>query len=264
MFVPGIDERKVKKSTVIEADTVILDLEDSVPPNLKEAARGKIVELLEELDWGDREVCVRVNPLSTLDAYRDLAVIGRLELDCIVLPKAETPPRDVYRATGIEVIAMIETPRGLLNIEEIASSEGVTGITWGPADLALHIGGMENVLDDSDYLRIAVAVTAAAYDVDPIDKVYFNINDPEGFKLDALKAKRLGYVGKMVIHPNQVTLANQIFTPSREEVEWAKRVVKAYEDAVKRGIGAVSLEGKLVDAVHYKLAKKLLERIGKR
>ncbi len=260
MFVPGIDERKIRKSITIEADTIILDLEDSVPLGFKEEARNTVKRALSDLNWGKREICIRINPLSTIDSYKDVSMIERLEVDCIVVPKAEATLEELHRATGMNLIAMIETPRGFMRLEDIVSSEGVTGVTWGPADLALHMGGFEGSLDDNDYLRVTIAIAAATYDVDPIDKVYFNIRDLDGFRRDALKAKMLGYIGKMVIHPSQVSIANDVFSPSEDEIAWARRVVKAYEEAMERGLGAISLEGKLIDSVHYKMAKRLLER----
>jgi len=262
LFVPGNDERKIRKSAELGADAVILDLEDSVPPGDKERARELITRLLGELEWRGKELCVRINPLSTIEGIVDLAHTVRWDkVSCIVIPKAEGDLSFVHRATGKALLPLIETTRGVLRAEDIARSEGVVAITWGPADLALSVGGELGAYEGNTYLRSIIAIIASAYGVEAIDKVYFKIDDPEGFRRDALEAKRLGYSGKTVIHPSQIEIANEVFTPSREEIEWAKKVIEVFEEAARKGKGAARIDNQMIDAVHYRLAKRILERV---
>ncbi len=261
LFVPGMDERKVRKALSIPADSIILDLEDSVPVIEKDRARDAVTSFLRDLDWGSKEICVRINSIYTENGLRDLIALSKADrLDCIVVPKAESDLSFIYRLTGIEIVPIVETAKGFISLESIATSEGVSGITWGPADLALSVGGDLRSFENSSYIRIRIALVANAYGIDPIDKVYFSIDDLEGFRRDCIEAKKMGYIGKTVVHPTQVEVANQVFTPSREEVEWAKEVVEVYEQALKTGRGAVKHRNQLIDAVHYRIARRILER----
>jgi citrate lyase subunit beta/citryl-CoA lyase len=246
LFVPGNDERKIRKSAELDADSYIFDLEDSVPPDDKERARELLSKLLQELDWRGKEICVRINPIHTANGILDLVYISRWDkVSCIMIPKAEGDLSFIYRATGRSILPLIETAKGLLRIEDIARSEGITAITWGPADLALSVGG-----------------ELSAYEgIDAIDKVYFKIEDLEGFRRDAIEAKKLGYVGKTVIHPSQIEIANEIFIPSKEEIEWARKVIELFDEAVKKGKGAARMGDQMIDAVHYRIARRILERI---
>ncbi|MDT7889131.1 MAG: CoA ester lyase [Desulfurococcales archaeon] len=261
LFVPGIDERKIRKSAELAADSVILDLEDSVPPGDKERARELISKLLPELEWR-RELCVRINTLYSIDGILDIVHVSKWDkVTCIVIPKAEGDLGFIYKATGRNIVPLIETARGFSRIEDIARSEGVVAITWGPADLALSVGGEVSAYENNIYIRSLIAITASAYGIDAIDKVYFKIEDLEGFRRDALEAKKLGYVGKTVIHPTQIEISNEIFTPSREEIEWARKVIELFEQASRMGKGATRMGGQMIDAVHYRIARKILERV---
>jgi citrate lyase subunit beta/citryl-CoA lyase len=263
LYVPGGEERKVRKAPSIGADVVVLDLEDAVPPGMKEEARRLLSTLLEELEWKG-ELCVRVNPLWSGEGMRDLEHVARWDpVSCVVVPKAEPGlPGLAYRATGRSVVPLVETPRGVVRLEDVVREEGVAAVTWGPADLALSVGGRLEAYSGSACVRTWVALAAHAYGVDPIDSVYFKVDDVEGYRREALEAKALGYVGKSAIHPRQVEVANEVFTPTREEVEWARRVVEVYESAAARGAGALKVEGELVDAVHYRIARRILEAAG--
>ncbi len=155
---------------------------------------------------------------------------------------------------------MIETAKGLLKVEDVIRSEGVTAVSYGAADFALSVGGVVKTYEQNQVLKTMVVSAARAYGVDPIDKVFFDIKDIEGFRKECVEAKSMGgFIGKQVIHPSQIPVANEVFSPSEEEINWAKRVVEAYEKAVREGRGAISLEGQLVDYVHYKLAKRILD-----
>ncbi|MEM3350628.1 MAG: CoA ester lyase [Saccharolobus sp.] len=260
LYVPAISEKMIRKSLEINADSIIFDLEDSVPPEDKEKARELLTKLLKELDWGKKELCVRINSLQLLDSYRDISIIGNEDkISCIVVPKTEGDISFLYKATGKSLIPLIETAKGVMRIEEIARSEGVVAISYGIADLSLSLGGDYTFYERNEFIKTKVVITAKTYDIDAIDKVYFDLKNLEGFRRECEEAKKLGYTGKQVIHPSQVEIVNEVFSPSKEELEWARKVIEAYEKAKREGRGAIRLDDKLIDYVHYKIAKRIVE-----
>lgn len=259
MFVPAINEKMIRKSTELEADSIIFDLEDSVPYEEKENARQLLKRLLKELTWNKKELCIRVNPLYTKEGLKDLIFVSELDVDTVIIPKAEENLGFVYKVTGKNIEPLIETPKGFLKIEDLVRSEGVVAVSYGAADFSLHVGGELKVYESNEYIMTKVVVVARAYDVDPIDKVYFDLKNLNGFEEECKVARGLGYVGKQVIHPSQIPIANKIFSVSEEEIAWARRVIEAYENAVKEGRGAIRLDDKLIDNVHYKIAKRILQ-----
>ncbi len=255
----------IRKSTELDADSIVIDLEDSVPMDQKDKGREIVKRMVKELDWGKRELALRINSIHTAEGLKDLSILKDLDkVKLLVIPKAEEDMSFIYNALGIATEPIIETARGLLRIEEIATSKGVEAITWGPADMALSVGGNANAYKDNQFIRTTVVITAKAYGLDPIDAVYFDLNDLKGFEEDCNKAKALGFVGKQLIHPSQIKIANDIFSPSIDEIEKAKKIVQAYEEAQKAGRGAIRFEGQLVDYVHYATAKRLLQQIGEK
>lgn len=249
----------IRKSSELPADSVILDWEDAVPPSEKDQAKRLLRNLANEISSRKRELCVRVNGLDTPWGMKDLLDASNFSIDTLVIPKAETSLSFVKPATGKNVIPLIETGRGLVKMEEIVRSEGVEAVSYGVGDFAGSMGGAIDAYETSTYLKTRVVTIARAYGVDAIDRVFFDIKNLALLKSDALEAKKLGFVGKQVIHPDQVGVANEVFTPAAEEVEWSRKVVNVYDEAAKSGRGAISLEGKLIDAVHYRIAKKTLE-----
>lgn len=261
LYVPASNDRMITKASKLDEDSVVLDLEDSVPPESKEGARNLIRRAVSELDWGYREVCVRINPLTGLDSYRDLLLVSSLErVDALVIPKADVGLEPVFRATGKSLIPIIETARGLLSVEDIASEEGVVALTWGAADMAFSLGGSVEAFSANVYIRTKVAASAAAHGLDALDKVYFDVADVEGFTAEAREAKKYGFSGKQVIHPDQIAPANAVFSPTKEEVDWAEKVLRAYEEGRRGGKGAVRLGDELVDEVHARIARRILAR----
>ncbi len=262
LYVPANNEKMVAKAATLDADSVVLDLEDSVPPDAKEQARATLRRLVAALDWGGRELCVRINPLSSLESYRDLLLVSGLDrVDAIVVPKAEVGVGQAYRATGKHLIPIIETARGLLKVGDIVAEEGVVAVTWGAGDLAYSVGGSVDAYSSNIYVRTLVVACAVSAGITAIDKVYFNVADTAGFIKDAEEAKRFGFTGKQVIHPSQIDPANKVFTPTKEEVDWANRVLAAYEDARRTGRGAVRVDDSLVDEVHVRMARSILQRL---
>jgi citrate lyase subunit beta / citryl-CoA lyase len=265
LFVPGGDEAKIRKSVSLECDSIVFDLEDSVPVHEKENARKMITSMLKELPWEEgkkKELCVRINALEDPSSARDIEEFGKNEkIASFLVPKCEHSLTEFRKKTEKNLIPLIETSRGFLSLEDIVRSEGVVAVAFGAADFANSVRGRTAAYQDNTYLKTAIALTASAYGVDPIDCVFFNLKDIEGFRNEASRARDLGYRGKQVIHPFQIPVANEIFSPSKEDVELAKKVIKLYENLAETGKGALSLDGELVDAVHYRWAKSLVENL---
>lgn len=259
LYVPGNNEKMIRKSATLNADSIIFDLEDSVPQDKKEEARKLISELLREMDFGKKEICIRINPTSSIESMKDLIFAYKEDkIDCLVVPKSEGELDKIYYATNKKVIALIETVKGFLNIRKILNADGIIAVTWGSADFAVSAGGKEEAYSKNLYIKTKVVLAAREAGIDAIDKVYFDISNSEGFKQECLESKSLGFNGKQVIHPSQIDIANEVFSPSRDEIEWAKRIIEEMEKAKERGIAAITVDNKLVDLVHIRMAKKIL------
>lgn len=276
LFVPGNNPRFIEKARALRADVICLDLEDSVPIDEKDRARELVRDALKARSNYTSELYVRVNsPESGLieDDLKGIVVDG---LDGIVIPKVNEP-EEVVRIAGmldelehknatskrVEIMPSIESARGVVNAYHIASSsERVSALVFGVFDF-MHDMGLEYSVDaiGYSYARAKVPVDARAAGVYAIDGIWQGIEDVDGLVKDAMIGMRLGYKGKSIIHPKQIEPVHKVFIPSKDEVEWARKVVAALEDAMKQGKGAVRLEGKMVDAVHYKRAKALLETV---
>lgn len=264
LFVPGNNTRMLMKaiSPSLECDCIIFDLEDSVPVDQKENARKLVREILKELGKEKKQICLRINQLDSALSKSDIQSFANEDaIENFVVPKAEKKTiRTLFGRTGKKIIPIIETPMGFLHMEEIAQSKGVDALAFGAADMALSMKGSVESYENNDYIRTLLAIVARGYGIDPIDQVFFDLNNPEAFRKEAMKAKNLGYSGKLLIHPSQVRMANEIFSSwSSDQLTWAKRVVDAYQSSLNAGArGAIRLNGQLIDAVHYKLAKDIL------
>jgi citrate lyase subunit beta/citryl-CoA lyase len=250
----------IVKAASLDCASVLLDLEGAVPEEQKDQARQLIRRLSSDLDWGSRELCVRINQTSSSNGRRDVALLkGAERVDSVVVPKAEGGLERVHKRTTKSVIPLIETTRGLTNVEKILASDGVVAVSYGAADFALSVGGSVSEYLENHYVKSKIVIAARANGIEAIDNVFFDLNDMDGFRKQATHARALGYSGKQVIHPSQIPVANEVFAPSREEVEWARRVVKAYDEARALGKGAIRVDDRLVDLVHYRAAKQVLE-----
>ena len=249
-------------SPSLECDCIIFDLEDSVPLDQKENARKLVREILKELGKEKKQICLRINQLDSALSKSDIQSFANEDaIENFVVPKAEQKTiGTLFGRTGKKIIPIIETPMGFLHMEEIAQSKGVDALAFGAADMALSMKGSVESYENNDYIRTLLAIVARGYGIDPIDQVFFDLNNPEAFRKEAMKAKNFGYSGKLLIHPSQVRMANEIFSSwSSDQLTWAKRVVDAYESSLNAGArGAIRLNGQLIDAVHYKLAKDIL------
>ena len=264
LYVPGNNEKMITKAATLNADSVILDLEDAVPTGEKARARALIARLSKELDWGKRELCVRVNALGTEEHSADLSAVGRIErVDSVLVPKAQGDCSSVSRRSGKSLILIVETAGGLMTLDALSKSEGVVALTYGAGDYASSVGGSVEAYLDNTAVKTLIVAAARSIGAEAVDNVYFDLNNLEGFRAQAMTARSLGFTGKQVIHPSQVPIANEVFSPSKEEVEWAEKIVREVERAGAQKKGAIRVDDKLVDAVHYRLAKGILERRSK-
>jgi citrate lyase subunit beta/citryl-CoA lyase len=277
IFVPGNSIRFVEKAKTLTADIICFDLEDSVPESEKATARRIIAETLlaRRHEYGDH-VYVRTNSPESGLVPDDLKAVLQKGIDGIVVPKVN----DAYEVFEIKkhiitlekerktdkivLMPSIETARGVVNAYLIASAdERIKALIFGLFDFLYD---MRLDYDEHDplgysYVRAKIPVDARAAGILAIDAIWQKIDDIDGLIKDATMARRLGYSGKSIIHPTQIEPVHKVFRPSKNEVEWAKKVVQALGEAMKKGTGrgAVRLEGKMIDAVHYKQAKAILD-----
>jgi len=277
IFVPGNSMRFVEKAKTLAADIICFDLEDSVPDNEKDAARRIIAEtLLARRQEYSGIVYVRTNSPESGLIPDDLKAVLQEGIDGIVVPKVNDVSEmleikkhivmlEKERKTDkIALIPSIETARGVVNAHLIASAEErIKALVFGVFDFLYD---MRLDYDEHDplgysYVRAKIPVDARAAGVHAIDAIWQKIDDIDGLIRDATMARRLGYSGKSIIHPSQIEPVHKVFRPSKNEVEWAKKVVQALGQAMKKGTGrgAIRLEGKMIDAVHYKQAKAILD-----
>ncbi len=301
LAVPGSNPDMFEKAAKSSVDVIFLDLEDAVAPDQKEQARKNIIEGLNDIDWGNKIMSVRINGLDTHYMYRD--VVDLIEqapdkLDLIMIPKAGTAA-DIYaidmlvtqaedamkckKRIGFEMI--IETALGMQNVHEIAAaSKRNESLHFGVADYAAStkakttvIGGPNpnyHVLTDPDgdgnrevhwgdmwhYAVARMVVAARANGLRPIDGPFGDFNDPDGYIAQANRSATLGCEGKWAIHPSQIDLANQVFSPTEEETTKAQRILDAMAEATKAGKGAVTLDGRLIDIASIKQAEVMVAK----
>ena len=283
-FVPGGNARMMTKALTLPADGLILDLEDAVPPDRKAATRPIVRAWLQKLDFGGRERWVRMNPLASGLGRTDLeeTIGGRPHGYVVPKPGTAADVREVAQtldrlehhhgiaqgATKLIPIAT-ETPEGLLNIREIATaSRRIIAISWGVEDLgaAMGLGRVRDAegryLDIPRHARVMCAVAASAAGVDALDTVYTDIADLAGLRRECDDAVQMGFTGKISIHPGQLPVINEVFTPAPEVVEEARALVAAFEEHRRRGVYAFTFRGQMVDAPHLSRALKILARAG--
>ena len=277
LFVPGNNNRFLEKAKSLSADIICFDLEDSVPIEEKKSARNLIKNALQNRSKYNSEIYVRTNsPISGL-IPDDLKEIIQKGVDGIVIPKVDTASdikkiekimiglEKKRKLQPIEIIASIESTQGVVNSYSIASSsKRVSALVFGVFDL-LNDLGVEYTKNPEGamYSRAKIPVDAKAAGKYAIDAVWQDIDDAVGLENDSIAAKNLGYVGKSIIHPNQVDIVHKVFYPTHSEIEWAKKVIKAYDLAKKNKKGATTVDGKMIDEVHYKRAATLLNSVKK-
>ena len=301
LFGPGSRPELFEKMATSASDVINLDLEDSVAPSDKAAARANVVKAINEIDWGKKTLSVRINGLDSEYWYR--VVVDLMEqtggrLDLIMIPKAGNA-KDIYAVdalvTAVEAAsgkakrlgfeAIIETAAGLAHVEEIAAaSPRMQSLHLGPADYAAymgmattHIGGTQSTYymlspkdgdgerqvhyaDPWHYPLVAIVAACRTHGLLPVDGPFGDFSDPEGFRAQALRSATLGCVGKWAIHPSQIALSNEIFTPSEAAVADARAIMAAMEQAKAEGKGAVTYKGKLIDIASIKQAEVIVKQ----
>jgi citrate lyase beta subunit len=273
---PGDNARKIEKAAGLPCDCVAIDLEDGVGPSQKAVAREVTAAALRGTDFGARERLVRLNPVLS-DLYSDdLRETLLSNPDGYILPKVETPDdvREISHrmdkiAIGLGVLAsqvrlwaVIETALGLMNLREIAqASPRLTALMFGAEDYAASVGATRSERGEEVlYARSAVVAAAAAYGLDAIDLVRFDLADSVGLEAECRYGRQLGYTGKMAIHPGQLEIINRAFSPSPDEIARAAQIVSAAEQHRAAGIGAFALDGRMIDAPVVKSAENVLAR----
>jgi citrate lyase subunit beta/citryl-CoA lyase len=274
LSVPGLRERFIDKATEVPADVILLDLEDSIPSARKAEARERVRATVPRFDKRGRLLFVRPNDLATGLLEADLEAVVGPSLDGIHLPKTHSAAviervdhylslleRTRGIATGqVRIIAWIESTQGLANVESICrASPRLIGASIGAEDYATDLGVMRTRAGiEIEYARARIANAAVAAGLIAIDCPEPDYRDLDHFERDITHARALGYRGKYCIHPDQVAIANRVFAPSAEQLTWAKRVRDAYEDGEREGLGAVGLDGAMVDRPVYARALELL------
>jgi citrate lyase subunit beta/citryl-CoA lyase len=278
LFVPGHRARFYEKLAEFRPDAVIVDLEDAVPPNEKPLARTMVRERLGSPLLTGMQVFVRVNSVDSPFFRDDVRGVVAAGLDGIFLPKASTPDqlRDANMLLAqtemrvglplgtVRIVPIVETVRGALNARELAiASPRVLALAFGAEDFSLDLG-VERSRDgiETRYPRAQVAMAAHDAGRLAIDTPWTAIDDQEGLLRETSEGRQFGYVAKQAIHPSQIPLIHQVFTPTAEEAAWARRVVDAYAEAIGRGTGAINLDGKLIDVPMVERARRVLERAG--
>lgn len=295
LAVPGSSPGMFRKALESEADVVFLDLEDAVAPGDKEQARRNVIQALLDLDWRGhgKTVSVRINGIDTHYMYRDVVDVVEQaghRLDTVLIPKVGVPG-DVYlvdalltqieaakgipQRIGIEVL--IETALGMANVEAIAAGRGrLEVLHFGVADYAasnrartVNIGGLNPDYpgDQWHFALSRMTVACRAYGLRAVDGPFGDFKDPDGFRLAARRGAALGIEGKWAIHPSQIALANEVFTPPEAEVSRARRILDALEAAAREGRGAAQLDGRMIDAASARMAENIVrmaDEIGKK
>ena len=259
LFAPGDDERKLRRALESGADAIVADLEDAVAPGAKDAARELTRRLLSE-PRGASARLVRVNAVGTPWFDEDVGLLGELAPDAVVLPKATPEAADALAASGLPVIAIVETAMGLRLAFETASRPHVFALALGAVDLGAQLGlqPREDALE-IHYARSKLVVDSAAAGIRaPIDVVHVAIDDLDGLARQAEFARSLGLRGKAAIHPAHVATINEIFTPSPLELDWARRVLDAARTAAAQGRGVINLDGSMVDAAVALRARRIV------
>lgn len=276
LYMPGNELRKIQKALTLNVDCICMDLEDGVAVNRKAEARSTIASALQELDFGRSERLARINRVGSGLELEDLEAVLPSRPDGIVVPKIETAEEvrwvdeQISRAershgwppNSLALIIQAETARGIVNLAETCSvSPRTQAVIFGAEDLAGDMGAMRTTEGwEVFYARSAVVTHAAAFGLQAIDMVYVDFHDPEGLRREALAGVRMGYAGKQIIHPNQVDIVQEAYTPSAEEIEKASSLMEAFREHQASGRGAFAWEGKMVDAPVVKAAGQVLAR----
>jgi citrate lyase subunit beta/citryl-CoA lyase len=276
LFVPGDSGKMLQRSAAVASDMLLLNLEDGVSIAQKANARKNVASALRSIDFGDREIVVRINPLDTEIGLNDLADVVPLHPDGICLPKVETAmeirtAEDIIRKLEIRhglpegcinLHAMIESAAGLMHSAEIAaSSPRMSSLIFGSADYASDV----RCLPGEDRIELMlvlqwIVTSARAAGIDAIDAPCFDFRNADLLRREASQARRMGFTGKSALHPDQLAIINQEFDATPEEIAWAERTIAELDSAENRGKALSTMDGKLVDNPHRAIAERILGR----
>ncbi len=269
LYMPGSNKRALDKARTLPADALIMDLEDAVAPEAKNAARENVIAAIQAGGYGDRELVIRINALHTPWGKKDLVAAATAAVDAVLVPKIDDAAElnkvvDLLAINGapkqLKVWAMAETPLAMININSIARADArLMVLVMGTSDLAKSL----RIPTDSDQngLRTALSscvLAARAYGIDILDGVYTDLADIAGFRKSCDQAKRLGFDGKTLIHPSQIEVANTVFGVSEEQLAHASEVIAAWDAAAAQGRGIAVLDGQMIEKLHADEARRAL------
>ncbi|MFD4255663.1 HpcH/HpaI aldolase/citrate lyase family protein [Amycolatopsis thermoflava] len=269
LYMPGANERALEKAKTLPADALILDLEDAVAPDAKEAARERVCAAAASGDYGSREVTIRVNGLDTEWHDADLRAAAQAGPAAVVVPKVNSAAEvhNIERALELggapdstKIWAMVETPVAMLHAEEIAAaSDRLTVLVMGTNDLAkeLHaefVPGRAPLLGGLSLCLLAARATGKVI----LDGVYNDVKDLAGFEAECLQGRQFGFDGKTLIHPGQIEPCNRVFAPSDDEVAQARKIIAAFDEAKAEGRGVVTVDGRMIENLHVENAQRIL------
>ena len=262
LFVPGADARKIERAADSGADALILDLEDSVAPEKKAEAREMVADAIRSNRFGDVEVVVRVNPPGTEHFAEDVGSVLAAGGRTLMLSKSKEPDEIAAETQGLSArwLLLVETPLGIVNALPLARAiAGVDALCFGPADFAaaMGLGEIDASRGIGYHARCELVVAAKAAGVGAIDSVFLDVKDDAGFREDAVLGIELGYDGKLCIHPRQVAITNEVYTPSEKAIARAQRILEAWGDGAS---GVIAVDGQMVDAPVVAAQRRVLAR----
>lgn len=267
LFVPGGDPSKIARAQQTPADTIVLDLEDAIAPEKKAEARACVATAIREGGFDQAELAVRINPPGTPFFDDDLAAVVDAPTAAIMLPKAERSDEIAAIADRLEastvLLLLVESPLGIADALSIAgATPRAEALCFGHADFSLQMGLANTDVTNPvvHHARSAVAIAAKARGLAPIDCVHIAVRDEESFRTDTALGLSIGYEGRLCIHPQQVEIANEIYTPSPAQLEYAHRVIDGWERARREGDGVCTIDGKMVDQPLVAQQQRVLAR----
>lgn len=269
LYMPGSNARALEKGKTLPADGLILDFEDAVAPDAKDAARDQIVSALAQGGYGKREIQIRTNGLNTPWGHADIVAAAKTSADAILLPKVESA--DTVRQVAnimvgegahedMRIWCMMETPLAMLNAKEIAGAHPkLGGFVMGTSDLAKDLNCAHTPDRQPMITSLGLCILAArAFGLAILDGVHLDLSDDDGFAASCQQGREMGFDGKTLIHPKTIGAANTAFAPSEADVAWARKIIAAFEQAASEGKGVVVVDGKLIENLHVVSAQKLV------
>jgi citrate lyase subunit beta/citryl-CoA lyase len=268
LYMPAANERALEKAKSLPADAIIFDLEDAVAPDAKDAARASAVLAAQSGEYGHRELTIRCNGLDTPWGSADIDAAAQSGAAAVVIPKISSVDQlneiDArLEAAGapnsMSIWAMVETPRAIFDVRDIAAHARVTVLVMGTNDLVKELRAEAASQRSALVPHLAQAVLGAREAGKIIlDGVYNDVRDPDGFTHEAIQGRQLGFDGKTLIHPSQVDLANEVWAPSQSDIEYSQRVIEAFDDAVSHGKGVITVDGRMIENLHVDNARRVL------